>query len=60
MAAFKKLVRFSAGSQAHYGDLVAVAGHKYTVRKLKGTPFTTLEPTEEIIQVDRVRLRKSV
>ncbi|KAJ5814579.1 hypothetical protein N7474_006356 [Penicillium riverlandense] len=54
MATFKNLVRFSTGSQAHYGDLVAVADNKYTVRKLKGTPFTALEQTEEIIQVDRL------
>ncbi|KAJ5606574.1 hypothetical protein N7510_009355 [Penicillium lagena] len=54
MAAFKKLVRFSTGSQAHYGDLLAVTDNKYTVRKLKGAPFTTLEQTEEIVQIDRL------
>ncbi|KAJ5998363.1 hypothetical protein N7451_006173 [Penicillium sp. IBT 35674x] len=48
MATFKKLVRFTAGADTHYGDLIGAVGNNYTVRKLKGSPFTNLEATEEI------------
>jgi chorismate synthase len=54
MAAFKSLVRFTAGTQTHYGDLVSAAGNKYTVRKLEGSPFTSLRATEEIVIVEKV------
>ncbi|KAJ5762323.1 uncharacterized protein N7511_005705 [Penicillium nucicola] len=52
MSAFTKLVRFSAGSQTHYGDLVNFVDGKYTVRKMTGSPFTKLETTEETVQVE--------
>jgi hypothetical protein len=54
MAAFKRLVRFTTGAQTHYGDLVSAAGNKYTVRKLEGSPFTSLRATEEIVNVEKV------
>ncbi|KAJ5365231.1 hypothetical protein N7517_008117 [Penicillium concentricum] len=52
MPTFTRLVRFSAGSQSHYGDLLAFTDGKYTVRKLNGNPFTKLETTEETVQID--------
>ncbi|KAJ5918026.1 hypothetical protein N7454_010401 [Penicillium verhagenii] len=52
MATFKKLVRFANGTQTYYGDLIEATGNKYTVRKLDGNPFTSLQPTGEIHEVD--------
>lgn len=54
MAAFKRLVRFTTGAQTYYGDLVNAAESKYTVRKLEGSPFTSLRATEEIVNVEKV------
>lgn len=56
MATFKKLVRFAAGAETHYGDLIGAVGNNYTVRKLKGSPFTNLETTEEIHETQTVCL----
>ena len=55
MAAFKRLVRFSTGTQIHYGDLISVTDKKYTVRRLEGSPFSSLKSTENIHHVDYVR-----
>ncbi|KAJ5083005.1 fumarylacetoacetate hydrolase family protein [Penicillium argentinense] len=52
MTAFKRLVRFVSGSQVHYGDLLRVADNRYTVRRLEGTPFTSLKTTDDTLQVD--------
>lgn len=54
MAAFKRLVRFTTGAQTHYGDLVSAAENKYTIRRLEGSPFTSLKATEEIVNVEKV------
>lgn len=54
MAAFKRLVRFTAGAQTHYGDLISAAESKYTVRKLEGSPFTSLRATDEVVNVEQV------
>lgn len=54
MATFKRLVRFTAGTQTHYGDLISALENKYTVRKLEGSPFTSLRVTEEIFTVEKV------
>ncbi|KAJ5679878.1 hypothetical protein N7462_008122 [Penicillium macrosclerotiorum] len=54
MAAFKRLVRFAAGTQTHYGDLLSATGTTYTVRKLDGNPFTGLKATEEIVTVEQL------
>lgn len=52
--AFKRLVRFAVGDRVSYGDLLSINGGTYKVRRLTGDPFTKLQPTEEIIQVDKV------
>ena len=54
MSAFKRLVLFTAGAQTNYGDLISATENKYTVRKLEGSPFTSLKATEEIVNVDKV------
>jgi 2-keto-4-pentenoate hydratase/2-oxohepta-3-ene-1,7-dioic acid hydratase in catechol pathway len=54
--AFKRLVRFPIGDRVSFGDLLSVNGGTYRVRRLTGDPFTKLQPTEEIIQVDKVSL----
>lgn len=54
MAAFTRLVRFTAGAQTHYGDLIKAAENKYTIRRLEGSPFTSLRATEEIVNVEKV------
>ncbi|KAJ5454774.1 fumarylacetoacetate hydrolase family protein [Penicillium daleae] len=54
MAAFKRLVRFTTGAQTHYGDLVSAAENKYTIRRLEGSPFTSLKATEEIVNVEKL------
>lgn len=56
MATFKKLVRFAAGAETHYGDLIEAVGNNFTVHKLKGTPFTNFEATEEIHETQTVCL----
>jgi hypothetical protein len=52
--AFKRLVRFAIGDRVSYGDLLSVNGGTYEVRRLTGDPFTKLQPTEDIIQVEKV------
>lgn len=54
--AFKRLVRFAVGDRVSFGDLLSENGGSYNVRRLTGDPFTKLQPTEEIVQVDKVGL----
>jgi hypothetical protein len=54
--AFKRLVRFAIGDRVSFGDLLSVNGGTYNVRRLTGDPFTKLQPTEDIIHVEKVRL----
>ncbi|KAJ5651731.1 hypothetical protein N7507_009157 [Penicillium longicatenatum] len=54
MATFKNLVRFAAGAEIYYGDLISAIGNNYTVRKLKGSPFTSLQTTGEVLTVDKL------
>jgi hypothetical protein len=52
--AFKRLVRCALGNRITYGDLISVNGETYNVRRLSGSPFGELTPTDEIGQVDKV------
>ena len=54
--AFKRLVRFAVGDSISFGDLLSDNGSTYKVRLLTGDLFTKLQPTEEIVQVDKVGL----
>ncbi|KAJ5443842.1 uncharacterized protein N7458_007714 [Penicillium daleae] len=51
--AFKRLVRFAVGDSISFGDLLSDNGSTYKVRPLTGDPFTKLQPTEEVVQVDK-------
>lgn len=55
MASFKSLVRFAQGAQVYYGDLINSDNGKYTVKKLLGSPFEALKPTDEVVETDEVR-----
>ncbi|GFF48268.1 hypothetical protein IFM51744_06784 [Aspergillus udagawae] len=52
--AFKRLVRFAIGDRVSFGDLLSVNGGTYNVRRLTGDPFTNLQPTEDIIHVEKL------
>ncbi|KAJ5681969.1 uncharacterized protein N7477_001909 [Penicillium maclennaniae] len=56
--AFKRLVRFAVGDRVSFGDLLSETGSTYKVRKLTGDPFTKLQPTEEIVNVDKLNVPK--
>lgn len=58
MAAFKHLVRFSRGGDTYYGDLVDFKNGVYTVKRLRGNDRENLEPTNEVIETEKVRKRK--
>ena len=51
--AFKRLVRFKLGDSISFGDLLSDNGGTYKVRRLTGDLFTNLQPTEEIVEVDK-------
>lgn len=53
--AFSKLVRYEADGFAHYGDLQQIIDDEYVVQPLSGSPFESLQPTEErTIRVKKV------
>jgi hypothetical protein len=52
--AFTRLVRFVEGGEAVYGDLINSDGDTYTVRKLSGSPFETLQDTAVVVQTKQV------
>ncbi|KAB8222975.1 fumarylacetoacetate hydrolase family protein [Aspergillus novoparasiticus] len=51
---FKRLGCFAIGDRVSFGDLLSVNGGTYNVRRLTIDPFTKLQPTEHIIQVEKL------
>ncbi|KAE8341407.1 hypothetical protein BDV24DRAFT_151310 [Aspergillus arachidicola] len=52
--AFNRLVCFVIGDRVSFGDLLSVNGGTYNARRLTSDPFTKLQPTEDIIQVEKL------
>ncbi|PVH69711.1 fumarylacetoacetate hydrolase family protein [Cadophora sp. DSE1049] len=54
MAAFNRLVRFAQGDQTYYGDLIGDDDGVYTIKKLLGSSFDSLELTGHIVKTEKL------
>lgn len=54
MATFSRLVRFVQDDHIYYGDLIGDEDGVYTIKKLVGKIFDSLEATEEIVKTDKL------